>query len=254
MAIDVTCASCKTRFQVSDKFAGKQGPCPKCKAIIKVPAKSEQVVIHEPEPTVGGKKSVTGQPDFRPIAWKETRISTLQIVGIAASVVGVLLITLVLRIAFAGNPPLIVLIVGSIVLAPPLAFAGYAFLRDHEFEPHRGKELVLRLIAPSVVYPGLWGLYWGAFAYLGGVNITPNWQLMCVVVPVVVAIGAFAAQASLDLELGAGALHYSVYLLTTLVLRAVLVGHEKLLWVPAAKSAAQAAAEWIGHGSHLVLG
>jgi hypothetical protein len=253
MAIDVTCAGCKTRFQVSDKFAGKQGPCPKCKAIIKVPAKSEQVVIHEPE-AVTGPKGVTGQPVFKPIAWKETRVSTPQIVGIAVGVIGVLLVTLVLRIAFAGNPPLIVLVLGSIVLAPPLALAGYAFLRDHEFEPHRGKELVLRLIAPSVVYPGLWGLYWGAFVYLGGVNITPNWQLMCVVVPVVVAIGAFTAQASLDLELGTGALHYCVYLLTTLVLRAILVGHENLLWAPAAQSAAQAVAEWICRESHFLQG
>jgi hypothetical protein len=253
MAIDVTCAGCKTRFQVSDKFAGKQGPCPKCKAIIKVPAKSEQVVIHEPE-LATGPKGVTGQPVFKPIAWKETRISTPQIVAIAVGVVGVLLVSLVLRIAFGGNPPLIVLVVGSIVLAPPLAFAGYAFLRDHEFEPHRGKELALRLIAPSIVYPGLWAFYWGVFAYLSGVNITPNWQLMCVVVPVVIAIGAFTAQASLDLELGTGALHYSVYLLTTLVLRAILVGHEKLLWMSPAESAAKTAVEWICRGGQFLLG
>ena len=35
MAIDVTCPSCHTRFQVSDKFAGKSGPCPKCKNTIR---------------------------------------------------------------------------------------------------------------------------------------------------------------------------------------------------------------------------
>jgi len=42
---------------------------------------------------------------------------------------------------------------------------------------------------------------------------------MCAVVPAMVAIGAFAAQASLELELGMGALHYSVYLITTVLLR-----------------------------------
>src|SRR5262245_36585905 len=173
MAIDVTCPGCKTRFQVSDKFAGKQGPCPKCKGIIKVPAKSEQVVIHAPT-EVSGPKGVTGQPVFKPIAWKETRVTTPQIVAIAAAVVVVLLVTIVLSLAFKGRPPLIVLVVGSVVLAPPLAFAGYAFLRDTELEPHRGQELWLRLVAPSVVYPGLWALYWGAFSYLAGSNITPN--------------------------------------------------------------------------------
>jgi hypothetical protein len=37
MAIAVTCPSCKAKFTVSDKFAGKQGPCPKCKAPITIP-------------------------------------------------------------------------------------------------------------------------------------------------------------------------------------------------------------------------
>lgn len=37
MAIEVSCPSCKTKFTVSDKFAGKQGPCPKCKAPITIP-------------------------------------------------------------------------------------------------------------------------------------------------------------------------------------------------------------------------
>jgi hypothetical protein len=252
MAIDVTCPGCKTRFQVSDKFAGKQGPCPKCKGIIKVPAKSEQVVIHAPEET--GTKTATGQPIFKPIAWKETRLSTVQIIAIVVSVVGVLLATIVLGVAFRGNPPFVVLVVGSIVLAPPLAFAGYAFLRDTELEPHRGRELGLRLIAPSIVYPGLWGLYWGAFAYLADVNITPNWQFMVVVVPVLVAIGAFTAHTSLDLELGPGALHYSMYLIATLVLRAILVGYQNLLWHAPATTPAAAVAQWLLQAASVVIG
>jgi hypothetical protein len=242
MAIDVTCASCKTRFQVSDKFAGKQGPCPKCKAIIKVPAKSEQVVIHAPEETATGPKGATGQPVFKPIAWKETRLTALQIIIIVASVLGVLLATIAMRIAFGpGNTPLIALMIGSVVLAPPLAFAGYAVLRDDELAPHQGKDLLLRLIAPTVVYPGLWALYWFLFYQLTG-YVAPNWQVMCFVVPAVVAIGAVTAQASLDLELGTGALHYSIYLLATLVLRFILMGADKLLWNEAAKPAAAAAA------------
>jgi hypothetical protein len=220
MAIDVTCASCKTRFQVSDKFAGKQGPCPKCKAIIKVPAKSEQVVIHEPE-TATGPKGVTGQPVFKPIAWKETRVTTPQIVAIAGAVLFVLLLTLIIRIASGPGQvkPFPLLALGAILLAPPLSFAGYAFLRDTELEPHRGRELILRLIAPSIVYPALWGLYWFAFYYL---DVPPNWYTLCVVAPVVIGIGAFTAHLSLDLELGAGALHYSMYLLATVLLRVML--------------------------------
>ena len=219
MAIDVTCASCKTRFQVSDKFAGKQGPCPKCKAVIKVPAKSEQVVIHAPEET--GTKTATGQPIFKPIEWKEARITTPQLVAIGGAVLFVLLAALIIRIA--GGPgqtrPFPLLALGAVLLAPPLAFAGYAFLRDTELEPHRGTELIMRLIAPSIVYPALWGLYWFAFWYLG---VPPNWYTLCVVAPVAIGIGAFTAQASLDLEFGTGALHYSMYLLATVLLRLIL--------------------------------
>ena len=50
MAIAVICPSCKSRFSVSDQFAGRTGPCPKCKKPIKIPAvTAEAVVIHEPE-------------------------------------------------------------------------------------------------------------------------------------------------------------------------------------------------------------
>ena len=49
MSILVICPGCKKQFQVSEKHAGKSGPCPQCKAIIKVPKQEEQVVVHTPE-------------------------------------------------------------------------------------------------------------------------------------------------------------------------------------------------------------
>ena len=97
MAIDVTCASCKTRFQVSDKFAGKQGPCPKCKTIITVPAKKDEVVIHVPE---SGPKDSKGQLVLKPISRKETRLTPVNIGVIAGSVVLLLIVSLVLRITY----------------------------------------------------------------------------------------------------------------------------------------------------------
>jgi hypothetical protein len=104
MAIDVTCASCKTRFQVSDKFAGKQGPCPKCKKIITVPSKKDEVVIHVPE---SGPKDSKGQLVLKPIGRKETRLTPVNIGVIAGSLVLVLIVSLVLRIAYREDlrPP-----------------------------------------------------------------------------------------------------------------------------------------------------
>jgi hypothetical protein len=166
----------------------------------------------------------------------------LQIGAIVGAVLGVVLTTFVFRIAFGvGQTPVSVLILGAIALAPPLAFAGYTFLRDDELAPHRGTELFLRLIAPSVVYPGLWALYWFVFWQLSDVNVTPNWYLAGPAALIMVAMGAVTAQASLELELGAGALHYSLYLIVTIILRVILVGSDQILWLnpvtPAAKTA-----------------
>ncbi len=95
MAIDVTCIKCHTRFQVSEKFAGKSGPCPKCKATIKIPELKEQVVIHAPE--VSGPTTVTGQPVFKPITRTEVRLTPPQI----AIIVGSVLVVLIVACSFA---------------------------------------------------------------------------------------------------------------------------------------------------------
>ena len=241
MAIDVTCNKCLTRFQVSDKFAGKKGPCPKCKNVITVPDKKAEVVIHAPE--VSGPTDSAGVAVLKPITRTEVKLSTPMIVGIVGAVVVVLLAAVVLRFTAKPIPPggfryysPVVTVIGSLLLAPALAFAGYTFLRDDELAPHRGRDLILRLIAPSVVYPGLWGLYWGVFAYLASSHITPNWYLAAFALPVMIAIGAVTAQASLDLEFGTGALHYTMYLATTVLLRAIL--GMNVLWNEPAKKVA----------------
>jgi hypothetical protein len=225
MPIDVTCASCKTRFQVSEKFAGKSGPCPKCKATIKIPEKKDEVVIHGGEDF--GTKTTTGQPVFKPIARTEVRLAAPQIVAIVGSVLVVLIAALVMRVTFKGGdvPPLIT-ILGAILLGPPLAFAGYTFLRDDELEPYRGNEVLLRALACGLAFAAIWGAYWLGFAYWYDFKPLPanqpNWQILAAVVPAMIAVGAFASQASLELELATGALHYSMYLIVTVLLRVIM--------------------------------
>jgi len=224
MAIDVTCPSCHTRFQVSEKFAGKSGPCPKCKATIKVPDKSQEVVIHAPE--VSGPKDSKGQAVLKPLSRVEVRLQMPQIAAIVGSVLVVLIVAIVLRLQFKNGaiPPLIT-ILGSVLLGPPLAFAGYTFLRDDELEPYRGTEVLLRSLACGLVYAAIWGAYWMVFAYLypkPPSGWQPSWQVMCAVVPIMIAIGAVAAQASFELELTTGALHYALYLSATVVLRFIM--------------------------------
>lgn len=227
MAIDVTCPKCHTRFQVSEKFAGKSGPCPKCKNVIKVPEKKDEVVIHAPE--VSGPVDSKGQAVLKPISRKEVRLSTPVIAGIVGSVLLVLILAFVFRVQFHGkdSPSLrLVTILGSILLGPALAFAGYTFLRDDELEPFRGREVLLRSFACGLAFAAIWGAYWLVFAYWNDWKplrpAEPNWLIMGAVVPIMVAIGAFASQASFEFELTTGALHYALYLSATVILRFIM--------------------------------
>jgi hypothetical protein len=65
MPILVTCPGCKAQFNVSEKFAGKQGPCPKCKAVITIPKGNAAPAAAEPPAApAAGKKA--GSPAAAP--------------------------------------------------------------------------------------------------------------------------------------------------------------------------------------------
>jgi hypothetical protein len=222
MPIPVICPGCKASFQVSDKFAGKKGPCPKCKAIITIPELAPEIVIHAPKPE--GPTDSTGRPVFTPILREETALSQTAIFAIVAAVLTVLLACVIIGLATRakGGPPTFLLALGAIGLAPPLALAGYAMFRDQESTPYRGRTLYLRLAATSLIYIIIWGVY---AVFFPGPH--PLYSLI-VIIPVMIGIGGLAAYAALDLEFGQAALHYGFYLATTVIL-SMLAG---LNWIP----------------------
>lgn len=110
MPILVTCPGCKAQFNVSEKFAGKTGPCPKCKAPIKIPAapaaasavapagaKSSagkppdapppEVKIHAPEEAQQAGKSKTGRPTLKPTAHHDARLTWKLVLAVVGAVV-----------------------------------------------------------------------------------------------------------------------------------------------------------------------
>ena len=95
MPIEVLCPGCKSRFKVSEKFAGKKGPCPKCKTVITIPEVTEEVVVHAPQEF--GPKNATGVGVLKPITRKETKMSPLVIVGIVSGIITVLVVAVLLR-------------------------------------------------------------------------------------------------------------------------------------------------------------
>jgi hypothetical protein len=108
-----------------------------------------------------------------------------------------------------------------VVLAPPVVWSGYSFLRDDEYEPYRGRELWIRVGICSLVYALLWALVPLIATY--GLRLDQRELVhIAFLAPLLVALGAFAAYASLDFEFGTGAIHYGMYLSATVLLRLIL--------------------------------
>ena len=218
MPIAVVCPGCKVRFSVSEKFAGKRGPCPKCKAIILVPTVSApEVKIVEPEQYASAGKDSKGKPVSKPIARKETKFRPRA----ALAILGVVLLVFAIAWVIGRIPDSILksllIAAGVLVVSPPLAIAGYSFLHEPELEPYRGKPLWIRTAICGLSYAILWGI----FMVIPSDFRDEVWQWL-VVGPVFVGIGAAAAWATLDLDFGSGSVHYVFYLIATLALRAAV--------------------------------
>ncbi len=217
MLISVVCPGCKARFNVSEKFAGKKGACPKCKVVITVPELSkDEVKIHVPDQFGSSGKDTKGRSISKPIARVETKVKPVAAIGIAGAAIVTFVIALLLR-GVENKVPVIV--AGLAVVSAPLAYAAYTFLRDDELEPYRGRELIVRLALCGLAYALLWGAYWPLPAY--GVLTGEAWQWVFIA-PVFISIGAATAWATLDLDFGSGAMHYCFFVLVCLLLRFAL--------------------------------
>ncbi len=222
MPINVVCPGCHKRFQVSDKFAGQTGPCPQCKTKIKIPEAKDEVVVHEPQ--TFGPKGKAGVGVLKPIFREETRLTPLLMGIIGGSIAAVVIAALIVRFSLGeGEEPSIWLLgLGAIILAPPVAYSGYQFLRDAELEPHRGQSLMIRVAICSVVYAVSWGIYAGIKAGLGLESMTPFYLLY--IAPFMVGAGVTAAFACFDFDFTMAGLHYSFYLLVTVLVRILVMG------------------------------
>jgi len=210
MSIRVTCPGCHSRFNVSSKFAGKSGPCPKCQKSIKVPDSAEEVKVFEPESY--GPKTQTGEHVLKPVFRQDTSVSPVQITLIVCSVLGFLAIALVMRWMIAdpaGFPDAVEFLIG-LLLSLPLAYAGYTFLRDPELAPFEGQELWLRLGCVALIYALLWlSMPLAAYAF-GGEWALPTW--VCALT-VMLALGGATSMLALNVDFFTGILHYGFYLL-----------------------------------------
>ena len=209
MSIRVTCNKCHTRFNVSEKFAGKEGPCPKCKAKIRVPKLTDEVRIEAPKPK--GPTDTKGRPIIDPIMRKDTVLSTVQIVMLVAGLIGFLALAFGMRflsIQWESEAGWIVLGVGAVLLAVPLIFVTYQIIRDNELEPFSGFELWKRIGICSLVFTVAWvALPAAAYAFNGDYFIG-SWGLASVAM---FAAGAVASMGCFEFEWPMGIVHYGLY-------------------------------------------
>jgi hypothetical protein len=225
MPIQVLCSGCKTRFAVHEKFAGKQGPCPKCKAIIKIPevaADEGDIKVHEPDPHASGGKTVTGQPTGKPLTRKEAKITPAILAGGIGGALVVAGAAYFLGETLQEQP--LLLGAGLVAITFPLTAFFYAILRNDELEPFRGTNLLLRAALCTIGYAGLWGAHAVAAMYL-----TDPWAWAFAGIPFLL-IGSGIAFLTFDMQAENALFHYGFYLLITLLLR-WLVGLPPV-WLP----------------------
>jgi hypothetical protein len=220
MPIAVICPGCKASFRVHEKFAGKQGPCPKCKTTVTIPM-VEEVKIEAPEEFASGGKDSKGRPTSKPITREQTKISPARIGMMIGGTIVVLLVTYFGRSFIKDMLALKAL--GILLVSVPLAAGGYAILRDDELEPYRGGAMWLRAAICGVVNSLLWGGFFIALNYLPSDVKSEPW-IWLFVVPPFFLVGAGVAWGALDLDFGSGVFHFALFAIASLILYLLLGG------------------------------
>ncbi|MEZ6096628.1 MAG: hypothetical protein R3C03_20765 [Pirellulaceae bacterium] len=210
MAIRVTCPGCHARFNVSDKFAGREGPCPKCKGVIRIPSKDEEVVVHAPDEF--GPKDTKGRAVLKPIARADTNLSPVQITLIVGTILMFLIGALVWRITGVGQDSAtfseIVAGVFVFLLAAPCSVVAYSFLRNQELGAFLGMELWARVGIAMLAFGITWSFMWIA-KYAFNDQWTP--LTLAVGASAMLLLGGAAAMVIFDFDYLTGLLHYGLY-------------------------------------------
>lgn len=227
MPIPVVCPSCKARFSVSDQFAGRTGPCRKCKQPIKVPeVAAKSVVIHEPDRPVASSTG-TGRAPTAPLKSRDRPVPLGAFLATAVAAVVSMGVAIILPTVFPPIPamgdtpkqtgiPAWLLLTAAFAVAVPTTLLGYAAVRNRELEPYRGRPLLLRALACAAIYAALWGVR----GLIPAEQTAEMWQWF-MLGPMFVAAGGLAALATFDLEPGNAAAHFSFYVLFTALLRSL---------------------------------
>lgn len=249
MPIQVTCPGCKTLLKVSEKFAGKQGPCPKCKALISIPKLTPEqaaaaaappkpqaeVKIHGPETPAQPGKTSTGAKSIKPLTRTDARLTPKLLIVTLIAVVGIFAAA-----KFGGNfvrgpaalsqveagdaervaerrsqlvVPYLFRVLGLLLVGWPIVLAGYAVLRDDELDPYRGRALLTRTASCLAVYL----LVWAGYVWIPD-DMKREAIAWVFFAPLMIIPATVAAYFAYELDPVGSAIHACFFLLVTLAL------------------------------------
>jgi len=214
MPISVVCPGCYKRFQVSEKFAGKKGPCPNCQTIIDIP--KEQVKIHAPEEFVSGGKTVKGRKILQPLTRLNTDFTLRDILLAAGGLIAVFLIATVLgRLELGSN---LLGGIGLFLIAFPLVFFGQRLLKDaDDLHPLEMPEILRKSAICGVAYTFLWV----CFEFLANYMQADGVFIVVYLIPFVL-FSLFVAHVVFDFDFARGLFHYLVFFIPVILLRGLL--------------------------------
>lgn len=221
MAITVTCPGCHKKFVVSEKFAGKSGPCKYCKTIIHIPNEvpaAEKVVIHGGQTFSSGGKNAQGKLVLKPLERSEKKFNRVRAIIITAGILGALLATFILGKVFNLNENFLIAAAGLCVVTPLIVGGLYPLVKkDEMLESIHGFDFYWRTGVISVVYAGMWGAL-SYLMYIGTLSSqTPTMWAICTIA--LVLFGIFMCMCFYELEWGNAAFHTLAFVCVTLFLR-----------------------------------
>ena len=212
MSILVICQHCGSKFNVSEKFAGRTGPCPKCKGTITIP-NPDDVKVHMPDDYAGAKDE-KGRPVGKPLSREETKLSAVQWVAALGGTLTVIVVAWLLGSSMDLSEQPLVTGVCLVVVSVPIVWFAYEILRNDDLEAYRGVSLLIRVSICTAVHAGLWGVFY----FVPADFVANGWAWLGVAPPFLVA-GATASFATFDLDMDNAFFHYAFYILLTMALR-----------------------------------
>jgi hypothetical protein len=213
MPLHVICPGCLKRFQVSDRFAGKQGPCPNCNTIISIP--DAPVRMHDTEEGElekhGGQRAL-----YRPIPRIDMDFDLVQTGQYALSVVSILFFTVGLGwISMPVTLRSLLGFAGLCAVAFPLTLFGYQVMRDREqLFIFTGRELYRRAAITAASYVFLWIV----FEYMlitSGAEAVVSWIYFAAFA----CLGSLITHAVFEMNQGGAFLHYCIFGFSIALLR-----------------------------------